>query len=127
MPITAPIPAAEYLRMSSDTQEVSLVYQSRAIADFAKKHGFTIVQSYQDPGRSGLTLNHRPGLARLLQDVVSPPQPFKAILVYDVSRWGRFQDTDKLRTTSSCAEAPGRRCITVLKPSRTLDRQQTRS
>jgi DNA invertase Pin-like site-specific DNA recombinase len=95
MPITVPIPAAEYLRMSSDTQEVSLVYQSRASADFAKKHGFTIVRSYQDPGRSGLTLNHRPGLARLLQDVVSPPQPFEAILVYDVSRSGRFQDTDE--------------------------------
>jgi DNA invertase Pin-like site-specific DNA recombinase len=48
-----------------------------------------------DPGKSGLTLRHRKGLTRLLRDVFSEPQPFKAILVYDVSRWGRFQDADE--------------------------------
>ena len=34
------------------------------------------------------------GLRQLLQDVVGKPD-YRAILVYDVSRWGRFQDTDE--------------------------------
>ena len=35
------------------------------------------------------------GLAQLLHDVTAQKQPYHAILVYDVSRWGRFQDTDE--------------------------------
>ena len=31
----------------------------------------------------------------MLQDVVSRQAPFQAILVLDVSRWGRFQDIDE--------------------------------
>jgi|SRR5579863_1907373 len=88
------IPAAQYLRMSTDQQKLSLVYQAAAIQRYADRHGFTIVQSYRDAGRSGLTLRQRPGLRQLLQDVVGGCL-FKAILVYDVSRWGRFQDTDE--------------------------------
>jgi DNA invertase Pin-like site-specific DNA recombinase len=34
-------------------------------------------------------------LRQLLQDVVSGNAAYRAILVYDVSRWGRFQDTDE--------------------------------
>jgi DNA invertase Pin-like site-specific DNA recombinase len=34
-------------------------------------------------------------LRQLLKDVVEGAQPYRAILVYDVSRWGRFQDTDE--------------------------------
>src|SRR6266567_1551964 len=43
----------------------------------------------------GLVLRLRGGLRQLLQDVVAGTAPYKAILVYDVSRWGRFQDTDE--------------------------------
>jgi DNA invertase Pin-like site-specific DNA recombinase len=32
---------------------------------------------------------------QLLQDIVDRRNAFKAVLVYDVSRWGRFQDTDE--------------------------------
>ena len=38
---------------------------------------------------------NRLGLAHLLQDVISAEADFKAVLVYDVSRWGRFQDSDE--------------------------------
>ncbi len=64
------------------------------IAEYALKHGFTIVATYQDAGRSGLTLRQRSGLSRLLKDVVELPL-FRTVLVYDVSRWGRFQDVDE--------------------------------
>jgi DNA invertase Pin-like site-specific DNA recombinase len=92
---SASIPAAQYLRMSTDHQQFSLRSQAAAIKQYADKNGFRIVQTYEDAGRSGLMLKHRKGLARLLHDVVSCSQIFKAILVYDISRWGRFQDTDE--------------------------------
>ena len=52
-----------------------------------------IVASYEDEGRSGVHLKNRPALLRLLHDVTESRQ-FSTVLVYDVSRWGRFQDTD---------------------------------
>jgi DNA invertase Pin-like site-specific DNA recombinase len=91
----SPIPAAQYLRMSTDEQKLSLAYQASAIQRYAQKHGFAVVSTYEDRGRSGLTLKRRKGLTQLLQDAVSGLSTFKAVLVYDVSRWGRFQDADE--------------------------------
>jgi DNA invertase Pin-like site-specific DNA recombinase len=54
-----------------------------------------IVETYADEGISGLTFEKREGLKRLLADVQSGDASFKAILVYDVSRWGRYQDVDE--------------------------------
>lgn len=95
MPTPMPIPAAQYLRMSTNQQRFSLEYQAKAIAAFAERHGFQVVRSYEDPGKSGLTLKRRQGLSQLLRDVLCADRPFKAVLVYDVSRWGRFQDIDE--------------------------------
>ena len=95
MPTIDRISAAQYVRMSTDHQQYSLENQSVAIQKYAELHGFEIVCTYTDAARSGVILKHRCGLQRLLADVVSGGQAFKAILVYDVSRWGRFQDTDE--------------------------------
>jgi DNA invertase Pin-like site-specific DNA recombinase len=54
-----------------------------------------IVQTYADEGRSGLSLNRRDALKQLIRDVQAGNADFKAILVYDISRWGRFQDADE--------------------------------
>src|SRR6185437_426363 len=48
-----------------------------------------------DEGRSGLRLEGRDALKSLIHDVQSGSPGFSAILVYDVSRWGRFQDADE--------------------------------
>jgi DNA invertase Pin-like site-specific DNA recombinase len=53
------------------------------------------VRTYSDNGKSGLRIDGRDALKRLLTDVESKSPGFKAILVYDVSRWGRFQDADE--------------------------------
>ncbi len=42
-----------------------------------------------------MTENGRLGLKQLLADVLVTDVPFSAVLVYDVSRWGRFQNTDQ--------------------------------
>jgi DNA invertase Pin-like site-specific DNA recombinase len=81
--------------MSTELQRYSLASQAAAIAEFAQARGYAILRSYEDPGRSGLTLKDRPGLKRLLADVVSGSGGFSVILVLDVSRWGRFQDADQ--------------------------------
>ena len=89
------IPAAQYLRVSTEHQQYSLENQSLAIQRYAESHGFEVVRTYSDAAKSGIVLKHRTGLCQLLQDVVSANAAYRAILVYDVSRWGRFQDTDE--------------------------------
>jgi len=88
-------PAAEYLRMSTEHQRYSYENQSSAIHQYANSQRFTIVRTYSDFAKSGITLRRREGLKRLLQDVMSGSSGYKAILVYDISRWGRFQDIDE--------------------------------
>ena len=88
-------PAATYLRMSTERQQYSLANQSEVIARYADAHGFEVVQTYSDAARTGVVFRRRKGLQNLIQDVVQGTACFKAILVYDVSRWGRFQDTDE--------------------------------
>lgn len=95
MTVVSAVPAAQYLRVSNDHQEYSLQNQTETIQEYAKHHGFEIVQTYSDLGRSGVLLKNRPGLIRLLNDVISGDALFSAVLVYDVSRWGRFQDCDE--------------------------------
>ena len=87
--------AAQYVRMSTEHQQYSLDNQRLAIQAYAAAKGLSVVRTYADAARSGLVLKRRDGLRQLLQDVVSGNPGYKAILVYDVSRWGRFQDTDE--------------------------------
>jgi DNA invertase Pin-like site-specific DNA recombinase len=90
-----PVPAAVYLRMSSEHQQYSFENQSAAIEEYAVINDFQIIATYSDAAISGVTLRKRRGLQNLLRDVAKPDVPFRAILVYDVSRWGRFQDADE--------------------------------
>jgi DNA invertase Pin-like site-specific DNA recombinase len=90
-----PTPAAQYVRMSDDGQQFSIANQKAAIEEYAKKRNFAVVRTYEDAGKSGLALKHRTGLCELIQDVISGKPEYKAILVYDVSRWGRFQNNDE--------------------------------
>ena len=53
------------------------------------------MKTFVDYGKSGLTLAGRVALRDLLGEVESGAADFEIILVYDVSRWGRFQDADE--------------------------------
>jgi DNA invertase Pin-like site-specific DNA recombinase len=87
--------AAQYVRMSTDHQRYSTQNQAAAIAVYAAQHDLVIVRTYADEGRSGLRIHRREGLIQLIDDVRSDRTDFDHILVYDVSRWGRFQDVDE--------------------------------
>ena len=69
--------------------------QADAIRRYAAHRGIEIVRMYADEGRSGLSLDGRDALKQLIADVQGGEADFGAILVYDVSRWGRFQDADE--------------------------------
>lgn len=92
---TAKIPAAQYVRMSTEHQQYSTENQRDAIAEYAKARGYEIVKTYADDGKSGLRIEGRASLQQMLADVQGGKTDFKVILVYDVSRWGRFQDSDE--------------------------------
>lgn len=54
----------------------------------------TPVRTYCDEGRSGLRLQGREALQRLIRDIQRRHPGFEAVLVLDVRRWGRFQNAD---------------------------------
>ncbi|MFK4511391.1 recombinase family protein [Bradyrhizobium daqingense] len=87
--------AAQYVRMSTERQQYSIQNQAAAIAAYAHAHNLTIVRTYRDEGESGLLIKNRAGLIQLLDDVKAGNADFGHVLVYDVSRWGRFQDADE--------------------------------
>ncbi|MEY9496032.1 DNA invertase Pin-like site-specific DNA recombinase [Bradyrhizobium elkanii] len=87
--------AAQYVRMSTDYQKYSIENQAVVIAAYAELHKLTIVHTYRDEGESGLKIENRTGLTELIDDVQSGRIEFGHLLVFDVSRWGRFQDVDE--------------------------------
>ena len=87
--------AAQYVRMSTEHQQYSTENQGDKIREYAERRGIEIVRTYADEGKSGLRIDGRAALQRLIHDVESGNADFQIILVYDVSRWGRFQDADE--------------------------------
>jgi DNA invertase Pin-like site-specific DNA recombinase len=87
--------AAQYVRMSTIHQRYSIENQAAAIAAYAARYHLNIVRTYRDEGLSGLKIDKREGLKQLITDVCSGCADFSRVLVYDISRWGRFQDIDE--------------------------------
>jgi DNA invertase Pin-like site-specific DNA recombinase len=81
--------------MSTEHQQYSTENQSDKIREYAARRNIEIVRTYADEGKSGLRIAGRQGLQQLIADVQSGKADFQIILVYDVSRWGRFQDVDE--------------------------------
>lgn len=87
--------AAQYVRMSTEHQQYSTYNQADKIKEYADRRGIEIICTYADDGKSGLSIDGRAALQKLIADVESGAADFNLILVYDVSRWGRFQDADE--------------------------------
>jgi len=93
--------------MSTDYQKYSTQKPDGRHAEYAARKNMRIVrQPYTDEGRSGVVLDKRLALKELISDVLLGHADFETVLVYDVSRWGRFQDSDESATTSSSARRP---------------------
>jgi DNA invertase Pin-like site-specific DNA recombinase len=87
--------AAVYVRMSTEHQQYSTSNQMDVIREYAQRRGQEIVKHYSDEGKSGLNIQGRDSLAQMIRDVQEGRAEYSSILVYDVSRWGRFQDADE--------------------------------
>ena len=87
--------AVAYLRMSTEHQEYSTQNQIAAIERYAAENDMEIVATYSDEARSGLRLENRPGMRQMLDDAKREESGFDTILVYDITRWGRFQNPDQ--------------------------------
>lgn len=86
--------AVAYYRHSADIgQENSVEIQQDNIRAFAKKHGIEIIHEFADRGKSGLNAEGRPAFNEMME-WVRTRDDFHFILVLDISRWGRFLDTD---------------------------------
>ncbi|MBK0095033.1 recombinase family protein [Erwinia sp. S63] len=86
---------AAYLRMSTDHQQYSIDNQLEYITKYAADRGMEIISTYNDEGKSGVSALGRNNFNRLIQDVVTKQIKIEAVLVYDVSRFGRWQDNDE--------------------------------
>ncbi len=88
--------AIQYARASTDTQDQSAEDQLKATSEYARQHGLQIVADpLIDEGRSGVLVKHRYAFQKLIKMVENGKSAFDHVLVYDVSRWGRFPDDDE--------------------------------
>jgi DNA invertase Pin-like site-specific DNA recombinase len=90
-----PARAAQYVRMSTEHQQYSTENQMDTMSHYADGRKMQIVRTYSDEARSGLNIEGRNGLRDLIRDVETGRADYTDVLVYDVSRWGRFQDVDE--------------------------------
>lgn len=93
--------------MSTEHQRYSTENQSKAIRQYAHNRSLNIVRTYVDAGRSGLNIDGRIGLQNLIADIESGRADFSIVVVYDVSRWGRFQDSDEAASYEYRCRAAG--------------------
>jgi DNA invertase Pin-like site-specific DNA recombinase len=87
--------AASYVRTATTPQQDSISNQVCAIREYAKRCGMQIVKEYFDEGKSGLNVQDRESLTQLIRDVQNGQINLSSVLLYDVSRWGRFQAADE--------------------------------
>ena len=78
--------AAQYVRVSTEHQQYSTNNQADKIQEYAQRRNIEIVRTYADEGKSGLSLDGRASLQKLIADAESGSADFTLVLVYDVSR-----------------------------------------
>jgi len=105
---------AYYRHSAEDKQENSVAIQRQHTEKFAAKHNIEIIHEEADEGKSGL-LASRPAFECLFADWienVNAPH-FDYVFVYDVSRWGRFQDQDQAAHLTYLCKKHGKEVVYV--------------
>lgn len=97
LPDAGLVPAVAYVRTSGDQPLCSIEHQLDCLRAYAARRGLEIIRVFADEGPSRLSLRGRASLRQLIAAVTAGPTRFKCILVYDASRWGRFQDAGESR------------------------------
>ncbi|NME35604.1 MULTISPECIES: recombinase family protein [Fusobacterium] len=80
--------AVAYCRFSSDNQRTeSILAQVRAIEDYCKKEGFTLVKIYKDEAISGTSTDDREQFLEMIAD--SKKKEFNYVIVHKFDRFAR--------------------------------------
>lgn len=107
--------AIGYFRHSAeDKQENSVSIQREKAQDYCNKHKIIFTGYEADEGRSGLLgLKDRPGFQKLFENWIENQKAahIDYVLVYDESRWGRFQNPDEAAYYTVIANQHGIRII----------------
>lgn len=105
---------AYYRHSAEDKQENSVPIQREHALTFAYKYSIEIIHEEADEGKSGLS-SQRKGFESLFSNwILNPDAPkFDYVLVYDVSRWGRFQDQDEAAYFEFRCKQHGKKVIYV--------------
>src|ERR1035437_10535266 len=84
---------AYYRHSAEDKQENSVPIQRQHATKFAAEHNIDIIHEEADEGETGLT-SDREGFENLLNNFIANPDApdFDYVFVYDVTRWGRWQN-----------------------------------
>ena len=90
-------PVAAYLRSATQLEGESLRDQLEAVLRYARGRHMQLVRVYCDECGSGLRIDGRPGLGRLLRDIDGGAGDFGAVLFLDPSRWSRSLDPKPVR------------------------------
>jgi len=88
---------AIYARCSTDMQDQSIEDQISAVSKYAEQNEIEVLHDsiFIDEGKSGVLIKDRDGFNKMIQVCEQGKAKFNCILVYDVSRWGRFANDDE--------------------------------
>jgi site-specific DNA recombinase len=109
---------AAYVRVSTSGQveKWGLPTQRAAIEDHVRRNKWTIIEWYEDPGISGETIDARPAMRRMLDDVRDGR--FDVVLAVEWERFSRSRHGNDWATILSAVEDGHAKLAT---PSQTLD------
>jgi len=86
---------AYYRHSAQDRQENSVEIQQDQVRKFAADNNIEIIKEFVDRGKTGLVTEGRDAFQMMLRDYIQTGKyDFDYVLVLDVSRWGRYQNTD---------------------------------
>jgi DNA invertase Pin-like site-specific DNA recombinase len=102
---------AYYRHSAQDRQENSVPLQREHVQKWAAEHGITVIKEFADHGKSGLSTEHRDAFNDMIENWVKKRDDFEFVLVLDVSRWGRFQDTDVSAVWSAQCKDHGKQVV----------------
>ncbi len=88
---------AYYRHSAQDKQEYSVEIQQEHVRKFAADNGIEVIKEFADRGISGVGVKDRDAFNEMLRDYIygEKRKGLDYVFVYDVSRWGRFQQDDE--------------------------------
>ena len=101
--------AIAYLRKSTDLQETSLEQQKEKVLEFAKEHAVRVIEIFAEEA-CGENVEGRPEFRKMVECCKSN-EDFQYVFVYDISRWGRFENPKEAVYWEVEVERAGRKVV----------------